>query len=391
MVISAGDVFAQRLPIPIQQAQLRAQQFAEVHTIPQGPLLVGALLAFTNLDAVGEPLRFSRDRLARILGRTVRTVDRRLAELEASGLAERVTPKGRVRGRWAVCHLRWSAKALSVFWPSGIPARPAPPSPRLSRPAPAPAARTTLSHRSSGETKNYENKESGRAGFGHRPVPTPSPDRSRVPGLPPGPLPRLVTVHGLRREQVVTLMAHCKRRRQRLQDLLAVLGERLEGRRGDSLMGFLLHCAQLDRDWAAILKRRCQEARERAARNRRARNTARLVAGLPIGIWVPGLGEVIDQQGTSVVVQDSGVRRAAAGEVVVTALLAHGGWRALRAARRGRLGARPPAGARDPAVQSDQPARSTAGGEALRAALRLIKQRGLGIQDRAGAAAPSGT
>lgn len=348
MVSSVGDVFSKRLPSLIRVAQRRAQEVPEVHAVKQGPLLVSALLSFTNLDRVDEPLRFSRQKLAGILGVTTRTVDRRLVELEQAGLAERVTPRRKVGGRWPVCRLRWSASALLAFWPEGLPLpritppnahRSADPGQTLGRTPQwvgqqrKPGARlpavgeTGLSHRSSGE--RLGSKESGVAGSAKLQAP-PSP---ALRGLPAD-LHRLVVDHGLRHGQVCTLMARCRDRGQRLQDVLAVAATSLADRQGDQAMGLLLRLTQADRDYAAA---RCRGAERRARTERSARRGARersLLAAVPVDVMLPGLGRVVDRAEDHVVVESGGVRSVADARTLAWAVGRAAGWRGLLSVRR---------------------------------------------------------
>lgn len=366
MVSSAGDVFSKRLPHPVRDAQRRSQQLPEVHAIPNGVLLVGALLSFTNLEDVKRPLRFARERLAQILNCSERTIDRRLAALEDCNLAERVTPKGRCRGRWPVCQVQWTDKALTTFWPDGVLPRSMGSATGQLPPSPAPV----VSHRSRGKT-NYESKESGGAGLGH------GPNRKGNPsaGLPAD-LRYLVEQRGLRRVQVVTLMSLCKRRGQRLQDLTAaVLTSATDA--GDRLMGFLLHCANLDRDWGSVLRRRAQEAYAQTRQTVRQRNLERLAGAVTVGQEVPGLGTVVERRADVLVVEAAGVRRVAMPAVVAASLVENGGWRAVRAVRRGRALAGPP-----PMVRAE-PTSRVLGSEAraaLHASLQLLRRRGLGLE-----------
>lgn len=348
MVNSVGDVYSKRLPSLIRVAQRRAQEVPEVHAVKQGPLLVSALLAFTNLDQVDEPLRFGRQKLAAILGVTTRTVDRRLVELEQAGLAARVTPRRKVGGRWPVCRLRWSASALLAFWPDGLPL------PRLAAPtdhrsadpgqtvARAPqwvgrqrktgarlfaVGKTGLSHRSSGE--DLGSKESGVAGSAKLQAPPP-------PGLRglPEDLHWLVLDHGLRHGQVCTLMARCRDRGQRLQDVLAVAACALADRRGDRAMGLLLRLTQADRDYAAV-RRRGAERRARTERSaRRGSRERSLLAAVQLGVTLPGLGRVVDRGEDHIVVESGGVRSVADARTLARAVGHAAGWRGLLSIRR---------------------------------------------------------
>lgn len=349
MVSSVGDVFSPRLPSLIRVAQQRAQQLPEIHSVRHGPLVVSALLAFTSLAELQAPIRFSRQRLARVLGVTARTVDRRLADLERLGLAARVTPKGKVRGRWPVCHVRWSERAFQTFWPRGLPssapaAKPCPdaadgaPDSRSAPQTPRGSADRSrrlghpplLSHSSARE--DLGSGESGRAGSAKDAQPTPHSFLRRLPGD----LRPMAEVYGLRAEQVCTLMARCKQRGQRLQDVLAVAETSLRGRTGSSAMALLLHLVGLDRDYAAVRRRtQTREATTRAA-SRRTRREGGLLAAVRVGSVLGGLGVVVDRASDHVVVVREGHRAVADARTVARAVGVASGWRGLLAVRRGR-------------------------------------------------------
>jgi hypothetical protein len=318
MVSSVGDVFSKQLPSLIRVAQQRSHQLPAVHEIRQGPLLVSALLAFTSLQDVGGPIRFKRAKLAALLGVTTRTIDRRLGELERQGLAERVTPRGKVGGRWPVTQLRWGAVALAAFWPAGLP---------LPR-----GGKTAVSHSSSGESLG--SRESGRAGPADRKA-------GRHPHDPlrrlPVDLQDFARRYGLLAAQVCTLMARCKARGQRLQDVLAVALPALPGRGPDETMRLLLHLTSLDRDYAAV--RRHREQRDVRARTlaRRSRREATLLAAVPVGAVLPGLGVVRDRGPDHVIVEQDGLRAVADARTVVRGLGMRAGWRGLLRVRRGSM------------------------------------------------------
>ena len=329
-VATRRDIYSTALHSRIRRAQSLAARHPEISRLPDGPLVVSALLYLTDLaDHAVRP--FPRQFLANVLEASTRSVDRRLTDLERLGWIERLQQTYDPRsGKWSLSRIRWLSTALLALFPvpSPEPVRSTdratnladisvgvPPTPLRIKENPLRAARCAKSS----ETK---------------------PQANPLPGVPAA-LHDFVRSFRIDRRRLAVLLATCKKRKQWLQDVLVFAQPHLERHRliGNAAVAYLLRMLEVDRDYSFAARQRDQAAREQYRARRRAKLTTQVVESIPVGFTFPEWGRVVMRQADCLIVRDDArrIERAVMTRelMVVCSRL---GWAFVRRLLRGRAG-----------------------------------------------------
>ena len=329
-VATRRDIYSTALHSRIRRAQSLAARHPEISRLPDGPLVVSALLYLTDLaDHTVRP--FPRQSLANVLEASTRSVDRRLTDLERLGWIERLPQTYDPRsGKWSLSRIRWLSPALLALFPvpSPEPVRSTdratnladisvgvPPTPLRIKENPLRAAR----YARSSETK---------------------PQANPLPGVPAA-LHDFVRSFRIDRRRLAVLLATCKKRKQWLQDVLVFAQPHLERHRltGNAAVAYLLRMLEVDRDYSFAARQRDQAAREQYRARRRAKLTTRVVESIPVGFTFPEWGRVVMRQADCLIVRDD-VRRVERAVMTRDLMVVCNrlGWAFVRRLLRGRAG-----------------------------------------------------
>ncbi len=195
----------------------------------------------------------SRTTLAEESGKSVETVGRALKWLEAQGLVLRAQ-KARPGLRGSESPIHPTPKLIEAL----LLDRP------LSAASPKPLP-VTADASISGTPKQSKERQSTKGKF------------VRLEGRwIPEDLAWMVTSNGVAAGTVLFLMKRAKEQAKHLSDVVAVAIEYLRGKKGRTLVGYLLRLLGSDRDFGSIAKRNREEENERQLRDRLARKAVEL-------------------------------------------------------------------------------------------------------------------
>lgn len=244
--------------------------------------LVKTLIAYTNLDKLGAPLRFARARPAAILKVSLRTIDRLLSKLEDLGWLKRLPQPRLAPGYWGCTSLVWSDWVLReifqdrrrTFSSSGPTPhqKNIPPNAAKSSPDRAPL----MAHQSVPPTEVFNNNKPGIARSFDKYSRIESPENPL--SAPPGrriPESLVAYMHEFRLSpaQICWLMARAKERGLWLQDVLSFAREGLTRHAllGRPACAWVLSLLRVQKDYAHL-------AREASCARRMQTHQARILA-----------------------------------------------------------------------------------------------------------------
>ena len=298
-IITAADVFAHRLPVPIQRIQGRFSRCPDLWDMRGNWLkLINILVSYTPLGNLEAPLVFNSKNPASLIGVTERTIGRYLDALVQNGLIVRIR-QGRFNdGQWGCTSVRWSSSALEKYF--------YPHTKKADYKAPEKDFGIDLNRRTkmSDKSEDFKNKVILKKSPDGEASMTGEQDRGKgrqqsIPGIPKDLVEPSLAL-GLTRELVVTLMGKCKKRGIRLQDViffhLPVIKER--GLKGKEAFAWLLRAIASGRDFAWAVKARKQDNAKATKSPKRMAFIARVAATLavqrvrlPSGAWLSGSTE----------------------------------------------------------------------------------------------------
>ncbi len=274
--------------------------------------LIKTLIAYTNLDALGAPLRFVRSRPAAILQVSTRTIDRLLTKLEKLGWLRRLPQPRLAPGRWGCTTLVWQDwvereifldRTRSFTSASSISAahrRPASTSDQASKSLPARA--TVLAHQSVPPTEVINNKPgvAGSSDDCSHIEPPANPHNAASSRRIPETLVAYMHEFQLSPAQVCWLMARAKERGMWLQDVLSFAREGLTRHAllGRPACAWVLSLLSVQKDYAHLAKETSRTRRFQSHKARIHLRTERLSQALftpgrvlPSGLRIDGTRE----------------------------------------------------------------------------------------------------
>lgn len=280
---NVGRLFASKLPLLIKKARARAVEHPQLFLKGKVTALVQVLITYTNLDDIGTPLRFNRERPATLLGVSTRTIDRLLKELESLGWLARL-PQPRLKdGNWGCTSIAWSAWVIKdVFalppatdkWgtPTHKTSKTTAPNPKTLVNRATKTAHLSFSPKGEVFQNKVENDNS------HKSTETafdPFNERMKNSRRIPVDLVEPMKALKLSAQNICLLMAHCKRKGKRLQDVFLATLDQLKQRRllGQDALGWLMYMIGLERDYAYESRQKQNQAQQK---QRTAKRTALL-------------------------------------------------------------------------------------------------------------------
>jgi hypothetical protein len=379
-VVSRADVFQGTLPPRIRRAQANAARSDQVSRVIDGPLLVAALLFLTDQNDLSvRP--FPRQFLVNLLEASIRSVDRRLADLEAIGWIRRLPQRYDVKtGQWSISQVEWLPAAIAHLFPPPRP-RPdrsahrapkvanlsgwgtptttkqreaaAPPSPAPTMPTtcqsgprsveddtlgPTPAVLANAPAHTSSQPTPLALTPSMGATLSQHQSPARADPAPAVPGVPRS-LCEFVREFDIERRQLAVLLARCRARKQWLQHVVVFAAPHLRrlGLKHSNAVGYLLRMLASDRDFTWALRERERSLRDARRQARRQQLADRIVAAVAPGALLPGLGQVLTRSSACLIVRDvkTRVEYAVEGATVVR-VLQRQGWGFIRSLLRGK-------------------------------------------------------
>lgn len=277
---SVGHLFAQKLPLGIKKARARAVEHPELFLKGKATALIQVLITYTNLDSLSSPILFNRSRPAQILGVSTRTIDRLLKQLEGLGWLVRLPQPRLGDGIWGCTSITWAEwvrrdiftyEAASDKWGKKQPRQQKKNSIQATGKISSGRATQTAHLSFSPKGEVFQNKVED--DNSQKPHFDPYGERNTTGRRIPSDLVEPMQELGLTAKNICWLMAKCKAKGVRLQQVLKATYAQLKekGLRAKDAVAWLMYMISLDRDYGYEARQAEQAQRVTEKQERRAR------------------------------------------------------------------------------------------------------------------------